>query len=305
MSLFSSFVEASERNPILVISIDGLNQVALDDYLSSNVNSYLRKEFVDVGVKADYMTTSFPSQKFPNYVSMASGFYPENHNVVGDKVYDPVYKKYLSFTQDRYDRDAKYWNQTDMIWMTAAEQGLKTASSFWIGSEVFNRETDLFLNYDATYKIEDRCLEVVNWFKKFKIDLGFLTITDLYDTGLSFGPESSQFRQKVNDVDRAIGFLLTKLVQANLIDKMNIIIVSDAGLTTWKQTLYIKDYVSENLIDFVPSVYGVVSSFYPASESVKNELYAGLKKIPNMNVIWKTDLPQGLHIKGSNRLGNS
>ena len=49
---------------------------------------------------------------------------------------------------------------------------------------------------------------------------------------------------------------------------MNIIIVSDAGLTKWKQTYLIKDYLSETLINFTPSVYGVVSSLYPKSDSV-------------------------------------
>ena len=49
---------------------------------------------------------------------------------------------------------------------------------------------------------------------------------------------------------------------------MNIIIVSDAGLTAWKKTYLIKDYMDENLINFTPTVYGVVSSIYPKSDSV-------------------------------------
>jgi predicted AlkP superfamily pyrophosphatase or phosphodiesterase len=61
------------RNPTLIISIDGLRQSSLDDYLNANVFSFMRKEFKDVGVKADYMTTTFPSNKFTNYFSMSSG----------------------------------------------------------------------------------------------------------------------------------------------------------------------------------------------------------------------------------------
>ena len=63
----------NQRNPTLVISIDGLTQSSLDKYLAANFNSFMRKEFEEVGVKADYMTTSFPSMKFPNYFSMSTG----------------------------------------------------------------------------------------------------------------------------------------------------------------------------------------------------------------------------------------
>jgi hypothetical protein len=108
-------------------------------------------------------------------------------------------------TQEKYDRDPKYYNKSETIWLTASKQvlnyfsrdknlnlilknldfkGLKTASSFWIGSEIFDRETDLFLNYASNYKLDDRIGEVVSWFSKFNIDLGFLTITDLSDAGI-------------------------------------------------------------------------------------------------------------------------
>ena len=118
-----------------------------------------------------------------NIVTLCIGYHAESHHVVGNKLFDPTYSKFLQFTPDKYDRDPKYWNQTEPIWITASKQGLKTASSFWIGSEVFDRETDMFINYDSNYKIEERCDEVVNWYKKFNIDFGTLYIGDVYDAG--------------------------------------------------------------------------------------------------------------------------
>ena len=102
------------------------------------------------------------------------------------KIYDPTYSKFLQFTPDKYDKDPKYWNTSEPIWITASKQGLKTASSFWIGSEIFDAETDLFLNYDLAYKLEERFAEVVNWYKKFDIDFGALHINDIYDAGNLF-----------------------------------------------------------------------------------------------------------------------
>jgi hypothetical protein len=103
--------------------------------------------------------------------------------VVGNKLYDPTYSIFLQSTPDKYNRDPKYWNKTEPIWITASKQGLKTASSFWIGSEVYDRETDLFVNYDKDYKLEERCDEVVNWYKKFNVDFGTLYIDDVYNVG--------------------------------------------------------------------------------------------------------------------------
>ena len=41
----------------------------------------------------------------------------------------------------------------------------------------------MFLNFAPNYKLEDRLLEVVSWFSKFNIDLGLISITDVFDAG--------------------------------------------------------------------------------------------------------------------------
>ena len=73
LACLSPMFDFSDIHPTLVISIDGLRQQSLDDFLAANINSYLRKEFQDVGVKADYVTPTFPSMKFTNYFSMMTG----------------------------------------------------------------------------------------------------------------------------------------------------------------------------------------------------------------------------------------
>jgi len=52
-------------NPTLLISLDGFNAPALDQFLAGNPLSVFQKEFVDIGTKADYMIPSFPSLTFP------------------------------------------------------------------------------------------------------------------------------------------------------------------------------------------------------------------------------------------------
>ena len=68
-----SEIEANKRNPTLLISFNGLKADSLDSFLSNNPNSYIKRDFVDVGVKANYMTPSFPAMAFPNHFSYVTG----------------------------------------------------------------------------------------------------------------------------------------------------------------------------------------------------------------------------------------
>ena len=62
----SAPTQNNERFPTLLISFDGFQAGKLDQFLSENPASNLKKYFVDVGVKADYMIPSFPSLTFPS-----------------------------------------------------------------------------------------------------------------------------------------------------------------------------------------------------------------------------------------------
>jgi predicted AlkP superfamily pyrophosphatase or phosphodiesterase len=54
------------RVPTLLISLDGFRADKLDTFLQENPSANIKKYFVDVGVKADYMIPSFPSLTFPS-----------------------------------------------------------------------------------------------------------------------------------------------------------------------------------------------------------------------------------------------
>jgi hypothetical protein len=57
------------------------------------------------------------------------------------------------------------------------KKGLKTASLFWTGSEVWTRSPDIFYLYDIYSRrlsFEQRCDKVISLFKKFNLD--FVTL---------------------------------------------------------------------------------------------------------------------------------
>ena len=61
------------RTPTLLISLDGFRADKLDEFLRDNPGSNFEKEFVNLGVKAQYMQPSFPSLTFPNHFTLVTG----------------------------------------------------------------------------------------------------------------------------------------------------------------------------------------------------------------------------------------
>jgi hypothetical protein len=58
--------------------------------------------------------------------------------IVANQFYDPNIGQKINFlSNDNSGLDAKWWNKAEPVWISAKNQGLKTFSFFWTGSEVF------------------------------------------------------------------------------------------------------------------------------------------------------------------------
>lgn len=294
------------RTPTLLVSLDGFRADKLDEYLREYPNSTLQREFVEKGVKADYMRPQFPTLTFPNHHSIITGKQIQNHDIVGNSVFDPDYNEYVNLLRGTSKLDVKWWNTTEPIWLTAKKQGLKTASFFWAGSEVWTRHPDFFYLYNDDYLFQQRCDEVTNWFKKFKMDFSTLYFDEPDHTGHEFGPDSPQYREKVILVDQTLGYLIQKLTDANVIDNMNIIVLSDHGMTQMMNgsdsTIGLNEHLSLSLINSTRTVYGPTALIHPRNDTVKAQLFDALSKIPNMKVYYRENLPPELNFTASRRI---
>src|SRR5436305_1608769 len=67
---------------VLLISLDGFRYDYLDKYKPKNLN-----KLVKTGVRAKWMTPSFPSKTFPNHYAIATGLYPEHNGIVENNIY--------------------------------------------------------------------------------------------------------------------------------------------------------------------------------------------------------------------------
>lgn len=81
MFLFINFSIA--KNPLLLISLDGMRADKFDEFLLENPSCNF-KRIIDNGLKADYMIPAFPSQTFPNHWTIVTGeiiFFNFNFNL--------------------------------------------------------------------------------------------------------------------------------------------------------------------------------------------------------------------------------
>ncbi len=57
--------------------------------------------------------------------------------IVANSFYDPNINKKVNFlSNDNSGLDARWWDKAEPVWLSAKNQGLKTFSFFWTGSEV-------------------------------------------------------------------------------------------------------------------------------------------------------------------------
>ena len=80
------------------------------------------------GMQAERLIPVFPSNTFPNHVSLATGTYVDRHGMVANVFRD------RSRGVFRYSDDAT-WIEAEPLWVTVERQGLRAAAFFWVGSE--------------------------------------------------------------------------------------------------------------------------------------------------------------------------
>ena len=80
------------------------------------------------GLLAERMTPVFPSNTFPNHVSLVTGVGPQKHGIVNNSFRDPtrgVFRK----------RDIPTWIEVEPLWSLLEREGIASASYHWVGSE--------------------------------------------------------------------------------------------------------------------------------------------------------------------------
>lgn len=221
---------AQAQTYVIMISFDGFRW----DYANRGITPNL-DEMKNNGVHALSLKPAFPTKTFPNHYSIISGMYPENHGIIFNSFINPFTKEGYRLGDTTSVREGK-WYLGEAFWETAERNGIKTASYFWPGSELKdkNRRPSYYKHYEHNLPYKERIDGVIDWLKLPQEKRPhFITIyfhdTDSY--GHEYGPNSNEINQSIQRLDSLINYLYLKLDETEVYDSTNVIVVSDHGMT--------------------------------------------------------------------------
>ncbi|EDO35535.1 predicted protein, partial [Nematostella vectensis] len=294
------------KQTVLLISLDGFRW----DYMSKASTPNL-DFLVKTGSKAKFIRSVFPTTTYPNHFSLVTGLYPENHGIVANYMYDPVYRGRFNISVT----NTTWWSEfgAKPIWTSNEEQGGKSGVLYWPGYNVKfggryptldvltpSGNIDIGNQTGRVMSFDKRVQTVVKWFSDERPpNFVALYFEEPDETGHKFGPDSEEVRDEIARLDGIIGKLITKLSSKELLDKINIIVTTDHGMTNTStdKLINLNDYLDPDEYDIWDASTNIMIS--PRKGKLQ-ELYTKAKKIPHSTIYKKKDIPPYLHF-GHNR----
>ncbi len=241
----TTVAQPTEKPYVVLLSLDGFRW----DFPILYQTSHLRTVAAD-GVKAKALLPCFPTKTFPNHYSIITGLYPDHHGIVANRFTDPITGKTFALSNAEKTNPVYYGGTP--FWVAAEKAGIKTASYNWPGSETLIQgvQPSIWKHYSETVPLEQRIDTVVHWLQlPSEHRPHFISIYfEQPDKVLhSVGPDSQEAGEVIRWTDSLVGVLYTKLKALPFADSINLIVVSDHGMTALSTEKKV------TLSDFVPA----------------------------------------------------
>jgi len=288
---------------VILISLDGFRY----DYLEKHKPPNLLK-LASEGVRAKWMTPSFPSKTFPNHYTIVTGLYPQDNGIVENTIYDPQRNVTFGMSNREEVQNGRWW-LGEPIWVTAEKQGQKTAPMFWPGSEaeIEGTHPTYWRPYDSKITNEQRVDDVLAYLDRPIIERPtFLTLyfSDVDNAGHDYGPEAEETRSAVLKVDSDLARLFAGLKNRGIYDQVNVIVVSDHGMAPQSpnNVIILDELFDVNLAEKVLWT-SEITSIFPKSGQ-EQAIYDTLRQKlpPEAKVYRKSELPARFHYSNSPRI---
>uniref|UniRef100_A0AB33JNT9 Ectonucleotide pyrophosphatase/phosphodiesterase n=1 Tax=Prevotella sp. GTC17262 TaxID=3236797 RepID=A0AB33JNT9_9BACT len=287
----------------VIVSLDGFRWDYPEWYDTPNLDTIAAK-----GVTSG-LIPSFPSKTFPNHYTIATGLYPDHHGIVHNTFFDDVSNSFFSLANMATKLDPHFYGG-EPIWVTARRQGVKTSVFYWPGSDVKVKGMypDRYLVYDKEPRLTfgERVESVLSELRKPEGERPQLIMTYFEQPdahGHHFGPHSKKTRQVVMQTDTLMGLLYRGIQQLPFAADINLIIVSDHGMT-WVDEGHQVPLKSRLKASWVKSIQGNVPAMIYAREGCADSIYQALRHIDYARVWKRSDVPAYLHYGTNPRIGD-
>ena len=245
----------------ILISLDGFRADFLNRGLTPALNA-----FIASGVSPRYMLPSFPSVTFPNHFTLVTGLYPESHGVVGNTFWDPVLEEEFYYTDSSRSMQPKWWT-AEPLWVTAEHQGVRSAVHMWPGSEAHipDVEPTYLDKFNETEDLSRKVDRVLHWLDlpgdedmappsaQRRPQFVAAYVPNVDTMGHLSGPNSTDIRATIADVDSMLTLLTEGLLARNLTEIVNMVVVSDHGMATTatSRLIQLDDIIDLSLVDHI------------------------------------------------------
>ena len=284
---FAAGAQQKDRPYVILISFDGFRY----DY-ASRFDLPNFKHFIKNGAAAEGIIPSFPSKTFPNHYTLVTGLYPGHHGLVDNQFYDKELDLAYTMRDSKMVQNPNFYGGTP-LWQLAQQQGLKSASCFWVGSEapVQGEFPTYYYPYNESMPNKERVDLVMDWLKlpKKKRPQFISLYFSLVDSeGHNTGPNSQELKNTALEADSLLGYLMQGLKKIKL--PVNVILVSDHGMyeLEQKEETYITLSKILNLADTTVRIVngGTQAHFYT---NKVDSLYNALKAVEENFEVYKRE----------------
>ena len=298
-SVFAQKPVEDLKPTVILISLDGFRYDYLEKF-SPPVLNKLAKE----GVRAKWMIPAFPTKTFPNHYTIATGLYPAHHGIVDNNIYD--FGTVFSMSKRAEVQNPRWW-LGEPIWVTAEKQGQIAASYFFVGTEtrIEDEQPTFWRAWNGKVPAEMRVDKVLGWLdlpQEKRPTVITLYFSDVDDAGHEFSPDAEETKYAVWNTDRYIERLVNGLKTRKIDKKVNIIIVSDHGMTpvNLRQATFLDDYFDFKLVEKILWTNEIVQIF--PNPGKRDEIFSKIKDLKHTTCWKKEDIPERLHYKDGKRV---
>lgn len=255
------------------------------------------------------MAPSFPASTFPNHYTIATGLVPDHNGIVNSSFWNKADGELFTMGDTTTRYNPKYF-LGEPIWTTAEKQGVKTASVYWVGSDIQGHLPTYYRKWDekpGRLDFEGRCDEVVRFLEMDEASRPRLIMAYFDEpdwTGHGYGPESPETGEVVAYLDSLMGDLYGKIMKLEIADKVNFIVTSDHGMTDMDpdRSVYIDGAVKDEWVG--KAVIGTPLSLFTTSPEAADSILMALENYDHIKAYRHGELPAELNYGTSDRLGD-
>ena len=290
-----------KRNLTIVVSLDAFRW----DYPTIYNTPWL--DSIAANGVAATMVPSYPSSTFPNHFTLATGLVPDHHGIVNSQFWAPE-KGELFSMGDSATRYNPYYFGGEPIWVTAKKQGVKSASIYWVGSDVAIQGLypDYYLRWDneprLTYpqRVEE-ALRIAKLPESERPSLLMVYFDEPDWTTHHYGPIAEESEAVIEQLDSLMGILYRGLKELDY--GVNLIVTSDHGMTEISDEKFISIEQTVNP-DWVERIVSTNPTSIFCKEGCRDSLFNQLSKVKHISVWRKEEVPAHLNYGTSNHLGD-